>query len=131
MRKITLTLMMLMLLCTSALFAQGRGQGQNMDPEEMVAARADLWQEEFGLSDEQHSKVKEILLKNLEESRERIAELRGSSDREAMRKAVEDMRADLDKQLKNIFNEKQWAAYEQWKKDNPAIQRRRRGGGQA
>lgn len=101
-----------------------------MDPEKVAKQRADMWQEEFGLSDEQHEKVQAVLVKNIEETQEKMQSLRGSGDRAAMQKGMEEVRESLEKELKTIFTETQWTAYEKWKKENPPMQRRRGGGGQ-
>ena len=75
-------------------------------------------------------KLYNVLLQNQKESREQLTALRGNGDREAMQKTMTELRENLEKEMKSIFNEQQWAAYEQWKKDNPPMQRRRRGGGE-
>lgn len=107
----------------------GEGRGQRADPKEVAQATADKWQEEFGLSDEQHTKVYDLLIETGEKQREKMQELRssGSIDREAMREAAQELRASQDEELKKIFNDTQWTAYEKWKKENPP-QRRGRGG---
>lgn len=119
-----------MLFSITSAFAQGgrQGQGQRQSPEEMAKTRADLFQEQFGLSDEQHKSTYDLLLKNQKESREKMIALRESGDREGMRSAMEDLRAELEKEMKVIFNEQQWVLYEKWKEENPP-QGRRRGGG--
>lgn len=107
---------------------QGRGQRQN--PEEMANSRADLFQEEFGLSDEQRTKVYDLILTSNKETREKIMEARDSgADRETMRKVMTDNAESVEKELKKIFTAEQWTAYEKWRKENPMQpQRRRRGG---
>lgn len=115
--------------------AQGGGQrggqrgqgGQRMEPEAMAKQRADLWQEKFGLSDDQHKKTYDVVLANQKDMREKMTSLMGSGDREGMRTAMEKSQEDLDKKLKEIFTADQWTKYEAWKKENPPMQRR--GGG--
>ncbi|WP_268121988.1 hypothetical protein [Roseivirga pacifica] len=132
MKKYSYLLALLLFVGLSSAYAQ-RGQGgrrQQMDPEKVAKQRADMWQEEFGLSDEQHEKVQAVLVKNIEETQEKMQSLRGSGDRAAMQKGMEEVRESLEKELKTIFTETQWTAYEKWKKENPPMQRRRGGGGQ-
>mgnify|MGYP001101419562 CR=1 FL=1 len=131
MKRITLVLSLLMVIGITSAFAQGGGQarGQRQSPEELAKTRADLFQEKFGLSDEQHKSLYTLLVKNQKESREKMSELRASGDREKMRTAMEESRADLEKEMKTIFNENQWVLYEKWKEENPPMQGRRRGGG--
>ncbi|WP_422003566.1 hypothetical protein [Roseivirga pacifica] len=132
MKKYSYLLALLLFVGLSSAYAQG-GQGgrrQQMDPEKVAKQRADMWQEEFGLSDEQHEKVQAVLVKNIEDTQEKMQSLRGSGDRAAMQKGMEEVRESLEKELKTIFTETQWTAYEKWKKENPPMQRRRGGGGQ-
>lgn len=131
MRRISLLLSFLIFIGVSSAIAQGGGQAraQRQSPEEMAKTRADLFQEKFGLSDEQHKSLYELLLKNQQESREKMMALRESGDREAMQTAMEEARTELEKEMKLIFNENQWVLYEKWKEENPPMQRRRRGGG--
>lgn len=132
MRKYTYLLALLLFVGLANAYAQRGpgGRGQRMDPEKEAKQRAEQWQEQFGLSDDQHKKVEAALLQNIEETQEKMQALRGGNDREAMRKGMEEVRANLEKELKTIFTESQWAAYEKWKEENPPMQRRRRGGGQ-
>ncbi len=132
MRKSVMILSMLLMVGLMTAEAQrggGEGRGQRVDPKERAQATADKWQEEFGLSDEQHTKVYDLLIETGEKQREKMQELRssGSIDREAMREALQEMRASQEEKLKEIFNDTQWTAYEKWKKENPP-QRRGRGG---
>jgi hypothetical protein len=136
MRRSLLLLVGFVMLTSLALAQQGQRQGQRQSPEEMAKTRADLFQEEFGLSDEQRDKTEKILLTTAQDSREKMLALRESasqgSSREAMREEMQSImkenRETLEKGLKEIFNEQQWLAYEKWKKENPPQQRRRGGG---
>lgn len=134
MRKTVMMLGMLLvigLMTAEAQRGEGQGRGQRPDPKVRAQTTADTWQEEFGLSDEQHTKVYDLLIKSGEKQREKMQELRssGSVDREAMREAVTELMASQDEELKKIFSATQWTAYEKWKKENPPQQRGRRGGG--
>lgn len=116
-------------LMTAEAQRQGGQRGQRPDPKEVAQTTADKWQEEFGLSDEQHTKVYDLLIKSGEKQREKMQELRsgGTADREAMREAFQELRASQEEELKKIFSATQWTAYEKWIKENPP-QRRGRGG---
>ena len=103
-------------------------RGERPDPKVQAKTKADTWQKEFDLSDEQRTKVYDLLIKSGEESTKKMQELRGSGDREAMMAAFKKSQDDTDKSLKKIFTEAQWPMYEKWKKDNPTPQRRGRGG---
>lgn len=132
MRKISLMFSMLLVIGLMAAQAQGGGQrggqrGERMEPEAMAKQRADLWQEKFGLSDDQHKKTYEVLLASQKEMREKMASLMGSGDREGMRTTMEKSQEETDKKLKEIFSAEQWTKYEAWKKENPPMQRRRGG----
>ena len=123
---------MLLVIGLMAAQAQGGGQrggqrGERMEPEAMAKQRADLWQEKFGLSDDQHKKTYEVLLASQKEMREKMASLMGSGDREGMRTTMEKSQEETDKKLKEIFSAEQWTKYEAWKKENPPMQRRRGG----
>lgn len=116
---------------------QGRG-GQRQSPEEMAKNRADTFQEQFGLSDEQRDKTEAALLVSAEDSMEKMTALReemsqsGNREgaREKMTTIMDENREKLEKELKKIFTEQQYAAYEKWLEENPPQQRRRRGGGE-
>lgn len=131
MKKISVFVLLMLFIGLSQSMAQGRANGQRerLSPEQMAQRTADNWQEQFGLSDDQHKKVYDVLLKNQEETREKLEALRANRDREGMQKMMEEQRSSVEEKVKKIFTEQQWAAFEQWKKDNPPMQRRRRGGG--
>lgn len=136
MRKRTLLIVAIFFAVAATAFAQrgggGQGQGgQRPDPKVQAKTTADTWQEKFGLSDEQHTKVYELLVASAEKRTAKMTELRGSGtmDREAMTAAMTKMQEDQDKELKKIFSATQWTAYETWKKENPQTQGRRGGGG--
>ncbi|KYG73081.1 hypothetical protein AWN68_10345 [Roseivirga echinicomitans] len=135
MRKRTLLIVAIFFAVAATAFAQrgGRGQGgQRPDPKVQAKTTADTWQEKFGLSDEQRTKVYDLLIVSSEKQTAKMTELRasGTMDREAMTAAMAKMQEDQDKELKKIFSATQWTAYEVWKKENPPMQGRRGGGGQ-
>tara|TARA_R110000823_G_scaffold295431_1_gene414547 strand:+ start:21826 stop:22248 length:423 start_codon:yes stop_codon:yes gene_type:complete len=133
MRKRTLLIVAIFFAVAATAFAQrGGGQGgQRPDPKVQAKTMADTWQEKFGLSDEQHTKVYDLLIASNEKRTAKMTELRssGSMDREAITAAMTKMQEDQDKELKKIFSATQWTAYETWKKENPPTQGRRGGGG--
>lgn len=108
--------------------AGGQG-GQRPDPKAQANATADTWQETFGLSDEQRTKTYDVLIAIGEKRTEKMQAMRsgGAPDRTAMQKAIKELQDDQDKELKKIFSDTQWPAYETWKKENPP--RQGRGGG--
>ena len=130
MRRLTLAFGLLLMVGLMTAEAQGRrGGGQRPDPKEQANAMADTWQEEFGLSDEQRTKVYDWIIETGQQRRERMQELRGSGDREAMREAFQELQEEREEELKKILTEAQWPLYEKWKEDNPPQRRGRRGGG--
>ena len=132
MRRLSIVLGLLLTLGLMTAEAQRQGRGQRPDPKERANATADTWQEEFGLSDEQRTKVYDWLIESGELRREKMQDLRASGglDRESIREALMELQEEREEELKKILNETQWAAYEQWKKDNPPARRGGRGGGQ-
>lgn len=131
-RKLFLFAILLTVVSTVSFAQRGGGQGapQRQAPEAMAKERANQWQEKFGLSDEQHKKVYDVLLATGEKQSKKMQEMRssGSFDREGLTKVMTELQTEQDKELKQIFTAEQWTAYEQWKKDNPPMQRRRGGG---
>ncbi|WKD85423.1 hypothetical protein KCTC32516_00763 [Polaribacter huanghezhanensis] len=102
-------------------------RGERPDPKVQAKTNADTWQKEFGLSDDQRTKVYDLLIKSAEDRTKKMTELRSSGDREGMREAFTKLQAETDKGLKAIFTDAQWIKYENWKKENPP-RRRSRGG---
>jgi hypothetical protein len=102
-------------------------RGERSDLKVQAKTSADTWQKEFSLSDEQRTKVYDLLIKSSEDRTKKMTELRSSGDREGMRDAFTKLQAETDNGLKKIFTDAQWVMYEKWKKDNPP-RRRGRGG---
>lgn len=124
-------LLMVGLMTAEAQRGQGQGRGERPDPKVRAQTTADTWQEEFGLSDEQHTKVYDLLIETGEKQQEKMQELRASGSREGIREAITEIQTEQDKKLKDILNETQWVSYEKWKKENAEKRggRGRRGGG--
>ena len=120
-----LVITILFFIGTVAVQAQ---RGERPDPKVQAKTSADTWQKEFSLTDEQHTKVYDLLIASSEKRTKKMQELRSSGDREGMRAAFTKLQEETDKGLKAIFSETQWEKYEKWKKDNPPRQRGRRGG---
>ena len=129
----SIILSVLMVLAISSVMAQGgppQGRGQRQSPEEMAKSRADMFQEEFGLSDEQRNKVYDLILTSSKETREKIMEMReAGAGREELREVMTENAKANEAALKKIFNDDQWKAYQKWREENPMNERRRRGGG--
>jgi hypothetical protein len=131
MKRKHLIIGIMLLMSVAYLQAQGGGQrGERPDPKVTAKKTSDTWQEEFGLSDDQHKKVYDILIKASEERTKTMTAMRsgGQPDRTEMQKAMTELLAKTDESLKKVFTETQWPLYEKWKKENPPQQRRRRGG---
>jgi hypothetical protein len=109
--------------------AQRGGQrGERPDPKVQAKKTVETWQEEFGLSDNQRTRVYDLLITSGEKRTKKMQEMRssGSMNREAMRSAMTKMQEETDEGLKKIFSSAQWPMYQKWKKENPP---RRRGRG--
>jgi len=105
-------------------------RGERPDPKVAAKTKADTWQKEFGLSDEQRTKAYDLLIKSGEERTKKLAELRNGGNREGMQELMAELQVETDKELKKIFTEAQWPMYEKWKKENPERSSRgSRGGG--
>ncbi|MBO3697153.1 hypothetical protein [Roseivirga sp. E12] len=130
MRKTFLLMSMLLFIGMAAQAQRGGGQrGQRMSPEEAAKTQAETFQEKFGLSDDQYKKTYDVLLATGKARNEKLQEMRASGDRAGMRDVITKFQEENDKKLKAIFNEKQWASYEEYKKEIAAQRGGRRGGG--
>lgn len=110
-------------------WAQGLGQGRGgmmMSPEE----RAKQLKEQLSLTNEQTTKVTKIF----EESQKKTMEMMGSfqGDRDAARKAVQQMQAKQDSTIEALLNKDQLKKYGELKKQRQQrmqqMQQRRQGG---
>lgn len=132
MRRSTLIALSLLLPLTVIMAQGGPPPGridQRQSPEEMAKTRANMFQEEFGLSEEQREKTEKALLESAKNTRKEVMELRQSgANRNEMMELMVQKRSEVEKTLKKIFTEEQWMAYEKWLKENPPQGRRRLGG---
>lgn len=117
-----LVITLLFFIGTVSVYAQ---RGERPDPKVQAKNTTDTWQKEFALSDEQHTKVYDLLIKSSEDRQKKMQELRSSGDREGMMVAFTKLQEETDTELKKIFTEAQWTMYEKWKKDNPPARRGR------
>ncbi|MDG1040123.1 MAG: hypothetical protein P8H13_02485 [Polaribacter sp.] len=102
-------------------------RGDLPDAKEQAKKSADEWKQEFGLSDDQHTKVYDILVASSENMRKKFQDLRGNGGgREEMMSLYTKTQEDTDKKLKGVFTDAQWPKYLEWKKENTRIRGRRR-----
>lgn len=118
------TLVLALLFVSQFAWSQGQGRGMMMTPEE----RAKLLQERLTLTDEQTAKVAKIY----EASQKKAMEMMGSfqGDREAARKAMQEMQAKTDKEIEALLTKEQLKKYEAFKKERMQRMQSPRGGEQ-
>lgn len=123
------------LLCTfvmNSMFAQGfGGMGRQMDPEKQAAQQAKQITKKCKLTDEQHDKIYEIILKDAQEQSKQMEEMmkqfqnaqggggRPQINRDEMEKRqqeAQDRQLALEDQLKEVMTEAQFKKYEKWRK---------------
>jgi Spy/CpxP family protein refolding chaperone len=117
-----LVIVFALLLVQQMAWAQGQGRGMMMSPQE----RAQQLKERIALTDEQTAKVAKIL----EESQTKMMEMMGSfqGDREAARKAMQEVQAKQDKAIEALLTKDQLKKYEELKKERmQRMQQRRQG----
>ena len=116
---------MMLLFAQQVTWAQAQGWGMMLSPEE----RAKQLQEQLNLTDEQTAKVTKIF----EASQKKAMEMMGSfqGDREAARKAMQEMQAKTDKDIEALLTKEQAKKYEKLKKERAQrmqqMQQRRQG----
>jgi len=108
---IKISLMALLVLAGTAVFAQPGDGGRMMNPEQRAEQQTTQMTEKLALSEAQAAKVKEINLKYAKQAQE--AREKASGDREAMRNAMTTMRQEQDKELQTVTTQEQW---DQWTK---------------
>jgi len=118
-----------------------RGQDGRPGARQGGAAQTDQLMKDLGLNSEQEAKAKSLLDENRQKSREIFSQIQdGTLTREEARAAMEELRAETDKQLKGVLSEEQFKKYEETMRNSggmgggqggPGGQggRRRRGGG--
>lgn len=112
-RKIALFSLVLFILSVISVYAQqGR---QRLSPEEQAKATIKTLTEKLTLTEDQVKKLSDILTKNNEE----MAKLRESmqGDMSGMREVMTKNRAELNKKIETILDEKQKEAYAKYLKE--------------
>jgi hypothetical protein len=109
---------------------QGR-QGRQFNKEEMVQRRTERMTKEFGLNDAQKAQLQKLLTDYYGKEGFRMNPRRGNNDKadksfkherpskEQMQKMREQMKENNEKfkaELKKIFNDEQFAKYQEWQK---------------
>ncbi|MDN5202391.1 hypothetical protein QQ008_13475 [Fulvivirgaceae bacterium BMA10] len=122
--KITALTLFVFGLMIQTSYAQNR---QRLTPEERSEREtSQIFASITTLSEEQKDQVKEISLKYSKSMSETMQNNRG--DREAMRSAMQSLRSEKDKELKEVFTEEQFAQYEKLRKEAGDRRRGRRNG---
>ena len=108
---------LMIILSISSAFAQPASRMQ-MDPAERVEQMLAAIDEHVDITDEQADQLRPILLEESEQRRE-VSEQLGRSNREAMRAAVEALRAETNERVREILTEEQMTRYVEWQQSRP------------
>lgn len=103
---------LMIFLATSSSFAQPAGRMQ-MDPGERVEQMLVAIDEHVDITDEQADQLRPILLEEGERRRE-VSEQLGRSNREAVRAAMDAIRAETNQRVREILTEEQMTKYVEW-----------------
>lgn len=103
---------LMIFLATSSSFAQPAGRMQ-MDPGERVEQMLLAIDEHVDITDEQADQLRPILLEEGERRRE-VSEQLGRSNREAVRAAMDAIRAETNQRVREILTEEQMTKYVEW-----------------
>ena len=111
MRNRIFILGVVMLLAAAVAIAGGeQSKGGKMDP----AAKAAMYKEKFGLTDEQTQKVQAVF----EESQKRHGELKaGGLQGDALAAEKKKLKTEEDAKLKEILSAEQWTKLEAWRSE--------------
>lgn len=101
-----LSVIMLTVCASFSIAQQGQGGRSNMDPKEMAKRQTDQMKASLELTAEQLPKVEALNLKYAEKMDAVRANAQG--DRDAMRSAMMPLRAEKDKELKELLTVEQW-----------------------
>ncbi len=100
-------------------FQSTYAQGMRMSP----AERAEQLAKRLDLNEEQKAQVTRIYESSQNNMREKMPNLMG--DREAMRKAMQEVTVKTDKEIEKILTKEQLKKYSEWKKEREKQMRQR------
>ena len=112
-------IMAMVLILVSAAGPLVSAQGRMMSPED----RAEQVSKRLVLNEEQKGKLVKVYQAMQKEMQEKMPDLMG--DREAMRKAMQDINAKGDKEVEKMLTKEQLAKYEEFKKERQQMRGRR------
>lgn len=112
-------IMAMVLILVSAAGPSVSAQGRMMSPED----RAEQVSKRLALNEEQKGKLVKVFQAMQKEMQEKMPDLMG--DREAMRKAMQDINAKGDKEVEKMLTKEQLAKYEEFKKERQQMRGRR------
>ena len=112
-------IMATVLILVSAAGQLVSAQGRMMSPED----RAEQVSKRLALNEEQKGKLVKVYQAMQKEMQEKMPDLMG--DREAMRKAMQDINAKGDKEVEKMLTKEQLAKYEEFKKERQQMRGRR------
>ncbi|MBI3110714.1 MAG: hypothetical protein HYZ01_03980 [Ignavibacteriales bacterium] len=110
----------MVLILVSAAGQRVLAQGRMMSPED----RAEQLSKRLDLNEEQKGKLVKVYQTLQKEMQEKMPDLMG--DREAMRKAIQDINAKGDKEVEKMLTKEQLAKYEEFKKERQQMRGRQR-----
>ncbi len=108
------------LILVSAAGQRVSAQGRMMSPED----RAEQLSKRLELNEEQKGKLVKVYQALQKEMQEKMPDLMG--DREAMRKAMQEINAKGDKDVEKMLTKEQLAKYEEFKKERQQMRGRQR-----
>lgn len=115
-RDFILTMVLILISAAGQLVS---AQGRMMSPED----RAEQVSKRLELNEEQKGKLVKVYQAMQKELQEKMPDLMG--DREAMRKAMQDINAKGDKEVEKMLTKEQLAQYEEFKKERRQMRGRR------
>jgi hypothetical protein len=116
-----------LLLSLQATAQPGGGAGR-LDPVQRVESQTQLMTDSLSLSEAQAEKVREVLLKYAQKTKELFENSDG--DREAMRASMQELRAQQDTELKPFLTDEQWTNWQRIRANMRGPGGRGRGEGQ-
>jgi len=110
-----------MLVLSVTGWSQPRRSEEQM--EQRIKAQVEQLTAELNLSDEQASKIQELLMEESRQMRELWSG--GSRNREEMRERMMNIRSDTDKKAKDILSGEQYTGWEKWRQQQRERMRER------